>query len=211
MRSDGSASRPGRARVRRASCARPRSSVVSSAGARRRSLTRRATSSAARGSAALRCLATRAGRRKSLRRERCAASWWAMGRADSLAKLALAYGAHLTRRRLMRPRPQLHSLLETYAADGIRAVDSAERAQHPRLVTCINCGLCALAAGRLGYTRLPDLASSYMRLYARLGEASSDVSRGEGDGPDLAAASSVCPVGLPLDEVAAAVRRMTVR
>ena len=131
-----------------------------------------------------------------------------MGRADSLAKLALAYGAHLTRRRLMRPRPQLHSLLETYAADGIRAVDSAERAQHPRLVTCINCGLCALAANRVGKTRLPDLASSYMRLYARLGDASSDLA---GDTPDLVAASAVCPVGLPLDEVAAVVRRLSIR
>jgi len=124
-----------------------------------------------------------------------------MARADSYAKLAWAYGLHLARRRLGRRRPQLADLYQTYAADGIRALEPAERERHPRLVTCINCGLCALAAGRLGKTRLPDLASSYMRLY----------SRGEGDGPDLAAASSVCPVGLPLDEVAAAVRRMTVR
>src|SRR5205823_12627318 len=127
---------------------------------------------------------------------------------DSLAKLALAYGAHLTRRRLTRPRPQLHALFETYAADGIRAVDSAERERHPRLVTCINCGLCALAAGRLGKTRLPDLASSYMRLYARVSDASSDL-LADGDAsadPDLTAATSVCPVGLPLQEVAAAIR-----
>src|SRR5881398_2425316 len=128
-----------------------------------------------------------------------------MGRADSLAKLAFAYGLHLARRRLRRPRSQLSALVATYASDGIRELEPSERERHPRLVTCINCGLCALAAGRIGKTRLPDLASSYMRLYARVGEASSDVSRGEGDGPDLAAASSVCPVGLPLDEVAAAV------
>jgi hypothetical protein len=82
------------------------------------------------------------------------------------------------------------------------------RERHPRLVNCINCGLCALAAGRVGKTRLPDLASSYMRLYARLDEASSDLM---GDEPDLAAAASVCPVGLPLDEVAAVVRRMAMR
>lgn len=131
-----------------------------------------------------------------------------MARADSLVKLAWAYGLHLARRRVMRPRSQLSDLLETYAPDGIRPLDAAERERHPRLVGCINCGLCALAAGRVGKTRLPDLASSYMRLYARLGEASSDLA---GDEPDLAAASSVCPVGLPLDEVAAAVRRMTMR
>src|SRR2546422_4117897 len=131
-----------------------------------------------------------------------------MARADSLAKLALAFGVHLARRRLRRPRSQLSALVATYASDGIRELEPSERERHPRLVTCINCGLCALAAGRLGKTRLPDLASSYMRLYARLGEASSDV---EGETPDLAAAAAVCPVGLPLDEVAAVVRRISSR
>src|SRR5205807_6536465 len=126
----------------------------------------------------------------------------------SLGKVAWAYGLHQARRRLRRPRSQLPWLLETYAPDGIRTVDPALRERHPQLVGCINCGLCALAAGRIGKTRLPDLASSYMRLYARLGDASSDVA---GDSPDLAAASAVCPVGLPLEEVAAVVRRMTLR
>src|SRR5882672_5822187 len=127
-----------------------------------------------------------------------------MGRADSLAKLAWAYGIHLTRRRLTRPQSQLDDLLNTYAPDGIRALLPEERERHPHLVGCINCGLCALAAGRMGKTRLPDVASSYMRLYARVGEASSDL---EGDGPDFEAAAAACPVGVPLAEVAAIVRR----
>ena len=131
-----------------------------------------------------------------------------MARTDSLVKLAWAYGIHLARRRLRRPRPQRDAMLETYAPDGIRPIDAVTREHHPRLVTCINCGLCALAANRVGRARLPDLASSYMRLYARLGEASADFA---GDDPDLVAASAACPVGLPLDEVAAAVRRMTMR
>ena len=128
-----------------------------------------------------------------------------MGRTDSLAKLAWAYGIHLTRRRLTRPRSQLQELFDVYAADGIRALLPSERERHPHVIGCINCGLCALAAGRMGKTRLPDLASSYMRLYSRLGEATSDV---DGDGPDLVAAASACPVGVPLDEVAAIVRRI---
>ena len=128
-----------------------------------------------------------------------------MGRADSLAKLMLAYGIHLTRRRLTRPRSQLDDLLHTYEPDGIRALLPAEREKHPQLVGCINCGLCALAAGRMGKTRLPDLASSYMRFYARLGEASSDIEGGE---PDFEAAASACPVGVPLADVAALVRRL---
>ena len=131
-----------------------------------------------------------------------------MARADSLAKLAFAYGVHQVRRRVTRRRSQLSSLESTYADDGIRPLQEGERDRHPRLVTCINCGLCALAAGRVGKTRLPDLASSYMRLYARLGDAESDVA---GDSPDLVAAAAVCPVGVPLDEVAAVVRRLTSR
>ena len=131
-----------------------------------------------------------------------------MARADSLAKLAFAYGVHLTRRRLTRARPQLPALTATYAPEGIRPLEPSERERLPRLVTCINCGLCALAANRVGKTRLPDLASSYVRLYARLGEASSDI---EGEAPDLVAASAVCPVGLPLDEVATIVRRISGR
>ena len=87
-----------------------------------------------------------------------------MARADALARLAWAYGIHQARRRLTRRRSQLADLVETYAADGIRAVEPEMRERHPHLVSCINCGLCALAAGRLGKTRLPDLASSYMRL-----------------------------------------------
>ncbi len=109
-----------------------------------------------------------------------------MARADSLAKLAFAYGVHLTRRRLTRPRSQLAKLLDTYAQDGVRPLLPEERARHPRMT-------------------LPDLAISYMRLYARLGAAASDV---VGESPDLAAAASACPVGVPLDEVAAIVRRL---
>lgn len=129
-----------------------------------------------------------------------------MGRADSLVKLAWAYGLHQTRRRITRQRSELTDLLDTYAADGIRALEPAERDHHAGMVGCINCGLCAFAAGRMGKARLPDVAASYMRLYARLGAASSDIA---GDDPDLAAAAAACPVGVPLAEVAAIVRRLS--
>jgi hypothetical protein len=122
-----------------------------------------------------------------------------------MAKLALAYGVHLTRRRLSPGRSQLTTLRETYAPDGLRSLTSEEQERHPSLIGCINCGLCAFAAGRLGKARLPDVALSYMRLYARLGDAGSDV---EGDGPDWEAAAAACPVGVPLEEVAAIVRRL---
>jgi hypothetical protein len=129
-----------------------------------------------------------------------------MARSDSLVKLGWAYGKHLARRRLTRQSSQLEVLLDTYATDGIVSIDAGERSRHPQLIGCINCGLCALAAGRIGRTRLPDVASSYLRLYSRLREASSDLA---GDEPDLAAAAAACPVGVPLAEVAAIVRRLS--
>lgn len=72
--------------------------------------------------------------------------------------------------------------------------------------TCINCGLCALAAARMGAVRLPDLASAYLRPYPLLGSAASDLGGSE---PDWVAAASACPVGVPLEEVAAMVRRLS--
>lgn len=128
-----------------------------------------------------------------------------MGRADSLAKLAWAYGMHLTRRRLTSARPQLTSLLDAYKADGLVPLTAAEQERHPALIGCINCGLCAFAAGRLARTRLPDLAASYVRLYSRLGDAAADV---DGDAPDWPAAAAACPVGVPLEEVGKMVRRL---
>jgi hypothetical protein len=132
-----------------------------------------------------------------------------MGRTDSLAKLALAYGVHLTRRRVSRPRAQVQRLLDMYRPDGLEPLTSAEQERHPQLVGCINCGLCAFAVSRAGKTRPPDVASAYLRLYARLGDASSDL---DGDGasgdPDWEAAAAACPVGVPLPEVAAMVRRL---
>jgi hypothetical protein len=128
-----------------------------------------------------------------------------MGRTDSLAKLALAYGMHLTRRRLTPARSQLNDLLGAYKEDGLVPLTSEEQGRHPALIGCINCGLCAFAAGRLGRTRLPDLASSYMRLYTRLGDAGGDV---EGEEPDWEAAAAACPVGVPLEEVGRMVRRL---
>ena len=58
------------------------------------------------------------------------------------------------------------------------------------------------------YAVFAEEESTRFVLSARLGDASSDLA---GDTPDLVAASAVCPVGLPLDEVAAVVRRLSIR
>jgi hypothetical protein len=130
-----------------------------------------------------------------------------VSRLSALVRLAAAYGRHQVRRRL-RPAAAEGAagrLLQMYRGDGLIPLTPAEREGLPAMSRCINCGLCALAAGRLGQVRLPDLASGYLRHYPMLPSAGGDL---EGDHPDLAAAASACPVGVPLEEVAAMVRRL---
>lgn len=133
-----------------------------------------------------------------------------MSRLGSLARLAAAYGVHQVRRKVWR-RPGAggaERVLEIYAPDRLRPLTEAEREGLPAMSRCINCGICALVAGRLGGVRLPDLASGYLRHYPLLVDAAPDL---EGDEPDLAAATAACPVGVPLAEVAAMVRRLNRR
>ena len=130
-----------------------------------------------------------------------------MGRTDSLAKLALAYGLHLTRRRLTPA-----TLAAASAGRDVRSrmasapLTPAERERAP-------------AAGRLhqlravrsgGRTPRQD-ATTRPRLVLHAALRAAWATRrptSTGDEPDLEAASAACPVGLPLDEVAAIVRRL---
>ena len=129
-----------------------------------------------------------------------------MSRGPALARLAAAYAAHHVRRRTRRQRPQLEALLETYAPDRLQPLTPAERAALPAMSGCILCGACALAAGRAGRVRLPDLAGGHLRSLDLLPGSASDL---EGDWPDLEAAAAACPVGVPLPEVARMAARLS--
>jgi ferredoxin len=122
-----------------------------------------------------------------------------------MLRLAGAFGVHQLRRRLQRPRPQVERLLDLYAPDGLLPLTAVERRELPGISACINCGLCALVAGRLGEAHLPDLASAYLRAYPLVPEMAADL---EGRPADLEAASAACPVSVPLGEVAAIIRRL---
>jgi hypothetical protein len=132
-----------------------------------------------------------------------------MSRLGSLARLAAAYAVHQVRRRVLRRGRGgggAERVLAVYASDRLRPLTPAEREQLPAMSGCINCGICALVAGRVGWVRLPDLASGYLRHYPLLADSGSDL---EGEEGDLAAAAAACPVGVPLEEVAAMVRRLS--
>ena len=129
-----------------------------------------------------------------------------MSRSTALARLAVAYTKHQLYRRVRRTRPQLEGLLATYEADRIRPLTADEREAMPAMSRCILCGACALAAGRLGRVRLPDLAGGHLRSLDLLPAAARDL---EGGRPDLAAAAAACPTGVPLEEVARVVARLS--
>jgi hypothetical protein len=125
------------------------------------------------------------------------------------ARLAWAYLLHQVERRF-RPSPpaSAEEVVTTYADDHLRPLTPLERERLPAMSRCINCGLCALVVRRVGQVRLPDLASAYLRDLTLLPEAAADLEGGDPGLDALVAAAAICPVGVPLDEVAAAVRRL---
>jgi len=95
-----------------------------------------------------------------------------------------------------------------YGTGVLGALSPRERARLPEMSRCISCGLCALVIRRAGYTRLPDLATAYLRDAAQLPATEPDLRGGDPGADALAAAAAVCPVGVPLDEVAVVIRKM---
>ena len=125
-------------------------------------------------------------------------------------RLAWAYARHELRRRFRPVQPaSADDVAITYGADRLVPLTPVERARLPAMSRCVSCGLCALVVKRVGHTRLPDLASAHLRDLTRLPLTAADLEGGEPGAHVLAAAAAVCPVGVPLDEVTAAVRRFS--
>jgi hypothetical protein len=95
-----------------------------------------------------------------------------------------------------------------YGTGVMGALSPRERSRLPEMSRCISCGLCALVIRRAGYTRLPDLATAYLRDADLLPATEPDLRGGDPGADALAAAAAVCPVGVPLDEVAVVIRKM---
>jgi hypothetical protein len=123
-----------------------------------------------------------------------------------MARLGIAYARH----KLRPPAPgSAHEVLLAYAEDRLLPLTPGERQGLPAMSRCVNCGLCALVVKRFGDVRPPDLATAYLRDHTLLRTVVRDVA-GPDPGPHaMAAAAAACPVGVPLNEVAAAVRRLS--
>lgn len=132
-------------------------------------------------------------------------------RAAALSRLAAAYAGHQVRRWTGRgSRGGAAAAQRIYAPEHYVALTPEERELMPAIARCINCGICAMVAGRLGRAYLPDLASAYLRPLPQLPLVKTDLEPAVDGTPqaDLEAAAAACPVGVPLPAVAAIVRRL---
>jgi hypothetical protein len=128
-------------------------------------------------------------------------------RASALSRLAAAYAGHQVRRWTGRgSRGGAVAAQKVYTPEHYLALTAEERELMPAMSRCINCGICAMVAGRLAGAYLPDLASAYLRPLPQLPGVKSDF---EGSPtPDLEAAAAACPVGVPLPALAVLVARL---
>jgi ferredoxin len=132
-------------------------------------------------------------------------------RAAALGRLAAAYAGHQVRRwtgRGSRGGATIAQLV--YGPEHYVALTVKERELMPAMSRCINCGICAMVAGRFGNAYLPDLASAYFRPLHQLPLVKSDLEPVAPRTPqaDLEAAAAACPVGVPLPALAAIVVRL---
>ena len=130
-------------------------------------------------------------------------------RASALGRLAAAYARHQVRRWAGRgSRGGAAAAERVYRPEHYLALTAEERELMPAMSRCINCGICALVAGRLGGAYLPDLSSAYLRPLHLLPLVKVDLEEDGGGDADLEAAAEACPVGVPLPALAAIVRRL---
>jgi ferredoxin len=130
-------------------------------------------------------------------------------RASALSRLAAAYAGHQVRRWTGRgSRGGAAAAERVYRPEHYLSLTPEERELMPEMSRCINCGICAMVAGRLGGVYLPDLASAYLRPLHLLPRVKADLEPSTDVKADLEAAAAACPVGVPLPALAAIVNRL---
>lgn len=122
-----------------------------------------------------------------------------------MARLGAAYARHQLRRWARRQPRGPGNPEAIYDPEGYFSLTAAERDLLPEMSRCINCGICAMVAGRWGSVYLPDLPSSYLRPLHLLPAVKADFN---GRQADLEEAAAACPVGVPLPAVAAIIQRL---
>lgn len=127
--------------------------------------------------------------------------------------LASSFGVHvLTRmplRRLRRGRDLLR-FSEAVTAEGYVPLDPASRIEFPHYMNCVHCGLCAIACDNLYSAPASawDEAWTFVSGASRSLDRVQLVARDLGDCASAPEAARNCPRGIPINDMAAAIRRL---
>lgn len=127
--------------------------------------------------------------------------------------LALHFGLHVLTRMPLRPFRRGRDLLrfsETVGGEGYLPLDPDARGAFPRYMDCVHCGLCAIACESLQ----AEPASAWAEPWTFVAGASRSLDRAQLVAHELPACASaaeaerVCPMGVPINDMAAMIRRM---
>jgi D-aminopeptidase len=126
--------------------------------------------------------------------------------------LAWHFGIHVVTRLPIRPfrhGADLRRFNGKVKPEGYVALTAAERTDFPRYMACIHCGLCAMPCA-------PAAESAWDEAWTFVGGASRSLDRAPLVARDISAcvdsaeAEAVCPMGIPIRQMGATIRRLSV-
>jgi D-aminopeptidase len=126
--------------------------------------------------------------------------------------LAWHFGVHVVTRlpvRAFRRGADLRRFNETVEPEGYVPLSATERTDFPRYMACIHCGLCALPCTSPAQSAW-DEAWTFVGGASRSLDRAPLVARDLSKCADSAEAEAVCPMGIPIRQMGATVRRMGV-
>jgi heterodisulfide reductase subunit C len=137
-----------------------------------------------------------------------------MRKLGAWANLAWHFARHISTRAPLRPFQRGRDLRRFAGAvvpEGYVPLDGPARLEFPRYMNCVHCGLCALACEPL--QRSP--CSAWEEAWTFVAGASRSLDHADlvaRELPDCAVSASaehVCPMGVPINHMAATIRRMS--
>jgi len=136
-----------------------------------------------------------------------------MRKISAWLNLAWHFAKHVLTRLWLRPFRRGRDLQRFRAAvapEGYLPLLAAERAEFPRTMRCIHCGLCALPCTALQQ----QPASAWEEAWTFAGGAARSIDRARLVAADLSPcamdphAQAVCPMGVPINTMSVMIRRM---
>lgn len=124
--------------------------------------------------------------------------------------LAWFFGVHVLTRMPLRPfrhGRDLRKFTEKVGPEGYVPLSAAERAQYPRTMHCIQCGLCAIPCSTTHMSAW-DEAWTFAAGASRSLDHASVVSADISACAQNSATQIVCPTGVPINDMAKMIQRM---